>query len=558
MPKWQIRPVDSNHSPPGIPVAGRLLMASRERKERRALTPMSTIQKRHLATFLLVLGAVVFGMVLAGGLQLTLPGMADPESSLSATQQIANAHPAIASLPSFADLAQAVDPAVVSIQAATIERNPRGQRRGMDPFEFFFGPRFRREGPDDQQQPPQQQQEQEDGEQGEPFRSDSGGSGFVISRDGLVVTNFHVVEGATEVKVHLGDRDYTAEVKGADQATDIALLKINAGRDLSYLELGDSETVRVGDWVMVIGNPLNLDKTVTTGVVSAKGRSLGISDASFENFIQTDAAINFGNSGGPLVDMQGRVIGIATAINWGAENIGFAVPVNTLKQILPQLRESGKVSRGYLGIQVSNLNYTQAQAFGLESTDGALVGSVDNDTPAGKAGVRHGDIVTEVDNIKVKTTRDLINYVAAKPPGSTVTLKVWRDGKTFNREVKLGERPGQQQAEETEQPDSDESGIDWLGIQYQGLTNNLRSVHGLPEDVNGVLVTSVAPTSPLYEQAVRPGTIITEVNGREVGSVREFEDAVKGAKSKSYLRFYVVNIARGGARQPFFAVVQAP
>ena len=513
---------------------------------------MSTIQKRHLATFLLVLGAVVFGMVLAGGLQLTLPGMADPENTLSATQKIANAHPAITSLPSFADLAEAADPAVVSIQAATIEKSPRG-RQGMDPFEFFFGPR-RREGPDDQQQQPQQ----EDGE-GEPFRSDSGGSGFVISRDGLVVTNYHVVEGASEVKVHLGDRDYPAEVKGTDQATDIALLKINAGNNLHYLELGDSEAVRVGDWVMVIGNPLNLDKTVTTGVISAKGRSLGISDASFENFIQTDAAINFGNSGGPLIDMQGRVIGIATAINWGAENIGFAVPVSTLKQVLPQLRENGKVSRGYLGIQVSNLSYTQAQAFGLESTDGALVGSVDSDTPAGKAGVRHGDIITEVDNIKVKTTRDLINYVAAKPPGASVSLKVWRDGKTFDREVKLGERPpSQQQAGETERPEEDESGIDWLGIQYQGLSDNLRSTHGIPEDVNGVVVTNVAPTSPLYEQAVRPGSIITEVNGREVGSVREFEDVVKGAKSKSYLRFYVMNIARGGTRQPFFAVVQAP
>ncbi len=515
---------------------------------------MSTIQKRHLATFLLVLGAVVFGMVLAGGLQLTLPGMADPESSLSATQQIANSRPAITSLPSFADLAQAVDPAVVSIQAATIEKGPRG-RRGMDPFEFFFGPRNRGERPDQQQQQPQQQQE---GDPGEEFRSDSGGSGFVISRDGLVVTNYHVVEGASEVKVHLGDRDYTAEVKGADQATDIALLKINAGRDLHYLELGDSEVVRVGDWVMVVGNPLNLDKTVTTGVVSAKGRSLGISDASFENFIQTDAAINFGNSGGPLIDMQGRVIGIATAINWGAENIGFAVPVNTLKQVLPQLRESGKVSRGYLGIQVSNLNYTQAQAFGLESTDGALVGSVDSDTPAGKAGVRHGDVVTEVDSIKVKTTRDLINYVAAKPPGASVTLKVWRDGKTFDRQVKLGERPGLQQADEAEQPDEDESGIDWLGIQYQGLSDNLRSTQGIPEDVNGVLVTNVTPTSPLYEQAVRPGSIITEVNGREVNSVRELEEAVKGVKSKSYVRFYVVNLGRGGARQPFFAVVQAP
>ena len=508
---------------------------------------MSTTRKRHLATFLLVLGAVLFGMVLAGGMQLTLPGMADPQASLSATQ-VAAMKPAPV-IPGFADLAQAVDPAVVSIQAATIEKGGRDRRGGVDPFEFFFGPR--RRGPNDQQQ------QQPDGGNPEEFRSDAGGSGFVISRDGLVVTNYHVVEGASEVKVHLGDRDFRAEVKGTDPATDIALLKIDAGNSLRYLELGDSEEVRVGDWVIVIGNPLNLDKTVTTGVVSAKGRSIGISDVSFENFIQTDAAINFGNSGGPLVDMQGRVIGIATAINYGAENIGFAVPVNTLKQILPQLRDKGSVSRGYLGVQIGNLTYEQAQAFGLDSAAGALVGRVEDGTPASKAGLRHGDIILSVDGIKVKQTRDLIGYVSAKSPDSTVTLDVWRDGKTIKKDVKLSERPGDEEVAET-RPAEDESGIDWLGLQYQGLTSNLRSVHGVPDEIDGVLITSVAPASPLYEQAVRPGSIITEVNGREVTSVQEFEEAVKSAKSKSYVRLYVQNIGRGGQTQPFFAVVQVP
>ena len=504
---------------------------------------MST-RKRHLATFLLVLGAVLFGMVLAGGLQLTLPGTADPQV-LSATQ-VAASKPSVAAIPSFADLAQAVDPAVVSIQAATIEKGSR-DRRGVDPFEFFFGPRRRGPGGPQQQQP----------DQPEEYRSDAGGSGFVISRDGLVVTNYHVVEGASEVKVHLGDRDYRAEIKGTDPATDIALLKIDAGNSLRYLELGDSEVVRVGDWVMVIGNPLNLDKTVTTGVVSAKGRSIGISDVSFENFIQTDAAINFGNSGGPLVDMQGRVVGIATAINYGAENIGFAVPVNTLKQILPQLRDKGSVSRGYLGVQIGNLSYEQAQAFGLDSSEGALVGSVESGTPAFKAGLRHGDIILSVDGIKVKQTRELINYVSAKGPNTTVDLEVWRDGKTVHKDVKLGERPGDDEVAET-QPAKGESGIDWLGLQYQTLTPSLRELHGVPDEVEGVLVNNVTPTSPLYEQAVRPGSVITEVNGREVKSVDDFEEAVKAAKPKSYLRFYVQTIARGGQAQPFFAVVQVP
>ena len=527
---------------------------------------MSTSQRRQVTTFLLVLGAVVFGMVLAGGLNLTVPGMTDAETSLSATQVAGNNAP-ITSLPSFADLAQAVDPAVVSIQAATIETRAPGRGGNVDPFEFFFGPRQRERGDEEGPAPQRPPGGQGPGGPGAPedeqFRSDAGGSGFVISRDGLVVTNFHVIEGASEVKVHLGDRDYTAEVKGTDRATDIALLKIDAGNDLRYLELGDSTQSRVGDWVMVIGNPLNLDKTVTTGVISAKNRSLGISDASFENFIQTDAAINFGNSGGPLVNMRGEVVGIATAINWGAENIGFAVPVNTLKEILPQLRDKGKVSRGYLGIQINNLNFTQAKAFGLDSAQGALVASVEEDTPAGEAGVKHGDVILGVDDVQVETTRDLINYVANKGPGSSVTLDVLRNGKRQDIKVRLGERPergtaGEDEDAEPEEDEERQSSIDWLGVQYQDLSQSLRSNHGIPREVDGVVVTQVTPTSPLYEQFVRPGTIITEVNGEAVDSVESFERIVKDAKSGSYLRLYIMPFARGQRGQPFIAVVQVP
>ena len=520
---------------------------------------MSTNRKRNLATFLLVLGAVVFGMVLAGGLQLTVPGQAaDQDPNLSATR-LAAQH-ATTTLPSFADLAEAVEPAGVSIQAATIEKAPAGRRggQGTDPFEFFFGPRNR------QRQPQQQQPDDEDGQGGpgqpEEYRSDAGGSGFVISPDGLVVTNNHVIEGATSVKVHLGDRDYTAQVKGTDKATDVALLKIDAGHPLRYLDLGDSDSIRVGDWVMVIGNPLNLDKTVTTGVVSAKGRSIGISgDASFENFIQTDAAINFGNSGGPLINMQGQVVAIATAINWGAENIGFAVPVNTVKEILPQLRERGKVSRGYLGLGVRNLDYTQAQAWGLQNTDGALVQSVEPNAPARDAGIQHGDVILSVDGRKVKQTRDLINYVSAKGPNATVTLDVFRDGKTTQKQVKLRERPATQGEEEapSTRPEGKNS-IEWLGIQYQTLDNGLRSGRGLGQDVDGIMVTNVTPTSPLYEQGVRPGIIISEVNGHPVKSAADFESAVKSAKPGSYLRLYLLAPSQRATPTPFFAVVQVP
>lgn len=516
---------------------------------------MSNLSKNNLATILLVLGAVIFGMVLAGGMQLTVPGSADQDSSTLSATKIASQH--LTALPSFADLAEAVDPAVVSIQAATIEKTPAGGRRGggTDPFEFFFGPRNRRPGPGQPQQP----QQQPDGEDQSPdeFRSDAGGSGFVISSDGLIVTNNHVIEGATSVKVHLGDRDYPAEVKGTDKSTDTALLKIDAGHPLRYLDLGDSDTVRVGDWVMVIGNPLNLDKTVTTGVVSAKGRSIGISDTSFENFIQTDAAINFGNSGGPLINMQGQVVAIATAINFGAENIGFAVPINTLKEILPQLREKGRVSRGYLGIGIRNLDYNQAQAWGLSNTDGALVQSVEPNTPAADAGVQHGDVILSVDGRKLKTTRDLINYVSAKGPNASVNLEIFRDGKTITRSVKLAERKTGTETAQERKPEGG-GGIDWLGIQYQDLSGSLKGAHGIPDNVDGIIVTSVAPTSPLYEQFVRAGSIITEVNGQPIKSVADFEKIIKGAKKGSYLRLYALQFDQRGQSQPFFAVVQAP
>jgi serine protease Do len=530
---------------------------------------MITTRSRQVSTFLLVLGAVVFGMVLAGGLGMTMPGMTQTtDASLSASKAAeSTAAATIRGLPSFADLAEAVDPAIVSIQASTIEKGPRmrgrrgpGQGQGVDPFEFFFGPRGRGDrggqgapggpgGPDEEGGP----------QAPDDYRSEAGGSGFVISSDGLIVTNNHVIEGASEVKVHLGDRDYTAQVKGADAPTDLALLKINAGSGLKYLELGDSDRARVGDWVMVVGNPLNLNKTVTTGVISAKGRALGINDIAFENFLQTDAAINFGNSGGPLVNLQGRVVGIASAINYGAENIGFAVPVNTLKDILPQLREKGKVSRGYLGVNIQNLDWPHAQAFGLPSTDGALVGEVVSGTPAADAGIEHGDIITAVDGHHIKTTRDLIDYVSAKGPHASVTLSVLRNGKPVEREVKLGERPALNQQASNDERQDGKSGINWLGLQYQDISQGVRSSYNLPSNVSGVLVTGVAATSPLYDQAVRPGSIISEVNGQAVHNVAEFERAVGAAKSKSYLRLYTLRFGRQGqSLPPFFAVVQVP
>ena len=500
---------------------------------------MRELPGRSVQVAVMVVAAVAFGMVVAGGMGLTDVGLAAEDSP--GPQALAGA---ASGLPGFAQLAETVGPAVVSIRADAFQTQE--QRRSIDPFEFFFGPRRRPEAPPGPEGPP------------ERFRAQSGGSGFVVSADGLIVTNNHVVEGADRLTVTLDGREYPAEVKGTDPETDLALIQIDAGRQLPYLQLGDSDRLKVGDWIMVIGSPLGLDHTVTVGVVSAKGRSLQVLDPSFENFIQTDAAINFGNSGGPLVNLAGEVVGIATLINFGAENIGFAVPASTLKAILPQLREAGRVTRGYLGIEIANLDWPTAQAFGLDSTDGALVQNSVEGGPAAEAGIRHGDIVLQVDEIDVEDTRDLIDYVSAQPPGTTVRLRVLRDGQTRTVPVELGERPTN--GAPVEEPTQGEGGgIEWLGIRYQELTPELREGHGLPESLRGVIVTRIEPDSPLADEGVQPGDVIAEVGGQPVGSVAELEQRIGDAPAGSYLRLYVrrQNPATGQTVS-FFAVVRKP
>ncbi|HKB71347.1 MAG TPA: Do family serine endopeptidase [Thermoanaerobaculia bacterium] len=505
---------------------------------------MNAIAKRQLSLFALIAGAVIFGVVLASSMNWT------PVTSAQHVTKSTTGHTTSMTLPSFAEIAQEALPSVVSITSTDIVKGPRRMSGGFgggdggsgDPFQFFFGFPHPGQGDDQQQE----------------HKEEAGGSGFILSEDGYILTNNHVVENGQKIEVKVGDQHtYKAKVVGTDPATDIALLKIDAKEKLTPIALGDSDKLRVGDWVMAIGDPWAFDKTVTVGVVSAKGRrnlTLDPNANSFENFIQTDAAINFGNSGGPLIDVEGQVIGINTAIYRPAQNIGFAVPINTAKAILEQLKTKGKVTRGFLGVNIRNIDEDNMRAFGLSTMNGALVESIEPDSPAEKAGVLHGDVIVKVDDREVKDTQDLISYVSSKPPGSKVRLSVLREGKTRTLTVDLGERRAE--AAENAAPQDHENGgsREKIGLSVQDLTGQARQYYRIDPSVTGVLVTGVSEVSAAADAGLAEGDVITEVNGRKVGTAAELSKIVRDSKKGEYLRFYV----RRFRPRPvsFFAIVK--
>lgn len=510
---------------------------------------MQKSTKRALSFSVLIAAAVIFGMVVASSVNLTPKSEAQRETSLP-TRSAGSVL-----LPSFADIADQTMASVVSITSTDIVKGSSGRYRmnpfgggpgGDDPFEFFFGQPF---GRDPRRNAPRDDDEER--------KETQGGTGFVISQDGYLITNYHVVENADKVEVRLSNRDrLTAKIVGKDPATDLALLKVDSKNRLTPLELGDSDRLRVGEWVMAIGDPLNFDKTVTVGVVSAKDRSGLTADAatrSFENFIQTDAAINFGNSGGPLIDVNGRVVGINTAMYRPAQNIGFAVPVNTLKTILPQLREKGKVVRGYLGINIRNVDGDRAAAFKLKSLDGAFVESVLPDEPADKAGLKPGDAIVRVDGVPVKETRDLIGYVSSKAPGSKVRLDYVRDGKEQSATVTLAERGADSEADAERGTAGSNDSRGKIGIQVQELTPQIRQMQRIEPSVQGLFVYHVKEVSPAADAGLTDGDIITQVDGRPVSSAEDFGRIVGGTRSGDYLRLYVY---RPQAKLSFFALVK--
>jgi serine protease Do len=497
------------------------------------LTPF----KRVVSIAAIVTAAFLAGILLAGVTHVT-PGVSaeQPPAPPAAPAVVSGAGYQF----DFASLAARVVPSVVSVYSTDVVQPEELKREmPMNPFEFFFGPQFH------------QQMEQPN----QPMVRQSAGSGFFISSSGELLTNNHVIEDADKIEIKLHDgTTYNVKVEGRDPATDIAVLKVvKPDRTFDFLPLGNSKALRVGEWVMAVGNPLNMDDTVTVGVVSATGRVLGLSDNAFENFIQTDAAINFGNSGGPLVDTQGQVIGINTAINAGGQNLGFAVPINTAEKILPQLRENGKVVRGYLGAEIRDISPDIQKAFNLDSRDGAFVEQVESGHAAAKAGLEHGDAIVAVNGEHVKDPRELIDAVAAEPPGTKVSMDVIRDGKQRELKVTLEERPSSEQVEESSGEAPEDATSARIGVTTRDLSPQVRQGYGVPDQIQGVVITRVDPVSAAADQGLAPGDVITEANGTSITTTDALTQQVKAVAKGGYLRLYMY---RPQTDRYFYAVLK--
>jgi serine protease Do len=418
---------------------------------------------------------------------------------------------------SFSQLAEQVGPAVVNIRTVKnlkgggpvmrgFKRDPNNRDNRENPFNDFFEKFF---GEDMQRE----------------FKQPSLGSGFIIDKDGYVVTNNHVIEDADQIKVKLDDeKEFEAEVVGRDPSTDLALLKIKSGNhDFPMVKLGDSGQMKVGQWVVAIGSPFGLERTVTAGIISAKGRVIG--SGPYDDFIQTDASINPGNSGGPLLNLKGEVIGINTAIVATGQGIGFAIPINLAKGIITQLKSGGEVTRGWLGVAIQDVNQEMADYYGIESKKGVFVADVFKGDPADAAGIRPKDIIVEVNGQKVETTRQLTSLVAGIPVGQSAKVKVIREGQAKIFNVKIAKRDDAKTAARSEPP-PDSSQDEMLGMRLAALTPEIAQRFSIRE-ATGVIVMDVQSGSPAEEAGVRPGDIIKEVNRQALESVKDCKEALK-------------------------------
>jgi serine protease Do len=453
----------------------------------------------------LIITGIVLGLGLAGGLSFN--GTSGVQNA-SLTVPAVSASEAVMVPVNFTELAEKAKPGVVNIRTVKTTngggpvfrhffgRNPHG---GQDPFQDFFGLGPQRE-----------------------FKQRSLGSGFLLDNEGYIVTNNHVVEDADQIKVRLFDEaEYDATIIGRDPKTDLALIKIDApSKDLKPLELGDSDTIPVGSWVVAIGSPFGLEQTVTAGIVSAKGRIIG--SGPYDDFIQTDASINPGNSGGPLLNLKGEVVGINTAIVASGQGIGFAIPINMAGGIISQLKDSGEVSRGWLGVGIQDLTPELAEYYAIKEKEGVLVTQTYEGDPADKAGIKEGDVIVAVDGKRIASSRELSRTVAEAGVGNKMSLTVLRDGREKEIDVKLAKRPDTEPTMARGEARSDD-----LGLKVREIDPEIAERLGLDENTKGVVVTGVNPDSKAAEADIRQGDVVIEINRKPVTSLEDYKDQLR-------------------------------
>jgi serine protease Do len=426
---------------------------------------------------------------------------------------------------SFADLVERVSPAVVSVTADEMEKvnnqlDPDNMPDGFRDFFRQFG------GPKMQIQP-------------QARRAVSMGSGFIIDRNGLIVTNNHVVDGASKIKVKLPDgRTLDAKLVGTDAATDVALLRVKTDKPLPTVEFGNDRALRVGDWVVAVGNPFGLSNTVTAGIVSSIGRDIGNADQPYTDFIQIDAPINRGNSGGPTFDLHGQVVGMNSMIfspSGGSIGIGFAIPASTIKEVVAQLESHGRVARGWLGVQIQSLTPEMAASLGIPEPKGAIVASVVPDSPAARAGFRQGDVILSLNGHDIADSHELTRRVAGLAAGKQASFAVVRDGRRQTVDVTIGAKKDAQVAMNDQQQPGTPTSIaptgKAMGLGLTALTPDVRRAYNLDENVQGVLVTKVDPESDAAEKGLQPGDVLLSVSNKSVHSPQDVERSVAAAHS---------------------------
>ncbi len=490
---------------------------------------MSNIIRRHKVAALLsvavIIGAATFTLYPVGS------------AALAASQDAGSTSAVTGTIP---DVVAADKPAVVTITSTMKSGDDDGGQSGSpmdEQFRRFF----------EQQGIPMPQQQQKPAAQ----TSMALGSGFIIDADGIIVTNNHVVDKATSIRVTLDDgTELPAKLLGADPKADLAVVKVDSKDKLPTVAWGDSDKLKLGDTIIAIGNPFGIGTTVTAGIVSARGRDLH--SGPYDDFIQIDAPINHGNSGGPLVDLDGKVVGINTAIyspNGGSVGVGFAIPSDEAKVIVAKLQKSGSIDHGFIGVQIQPVTKDVADALGLAKPEGALIADVGTDTPAARAGLRSGDVVTAVGDKQVRTPKDLSRVIADLSPGDKETVAVWRDGKSQDLTVVVGGNDGEVRQAKADKGEANQPSI---GVGLADLTPDIREQLNLPTNAKGVAVASVSPDKPAADAGIQTGDVILSVNSKSVGSAAEVKEAV-GAAAKSGRKSVLLQIERDG-KKTFVAV----